>query len=98
MWGTVVESGATVVLAALGIVSAAVAALVWALKFLLKEYKESQDRNTAAILANNALIERNIEVAQLTADNSSEQLLFMKKLNGRLPKLVEEKKQEAAKE
>jgi hypothetical protein len=74
----------TVSLAAIGLAATTVAALVWVVKYLAKTLSKDLQEHTAAA------------TKQIAASN--EMLIFMKKLNGRLPKLVGEKIEQASKE
>ncbi len=66
-----------IALAAMGLAGTAMAALVWIVKFLLKEFMASLDKNT---ISNNRV-----------AEMSTETLEFMKNLNGKLTKITAEK-------
>lgn len=86
-----------VVLAALGIVATVVGGLIWVVKYSLRDLKQAIDRQAKAAdrqaKSNNAVA----EAVKSDTEISYELLVFMKKLNGRLPKLVEEKQAEAKK-
>ncbi len=64
----------TIALAAIALAATAMGALVWIVKFLLKEFMGSLDKNTAS----------NYKVAEM----SNETLTFMRNLNGRLAKIT----------
>lgn len=68
-------------LAALGIVATAVGALVWIVKFLMTEIKDSLDKNSVS----------HNKIAEATKSNtavSKETLDFLKNLNGKLAKIT----------
>lgn len=87
-----------VAIAALGIVATVVGSLIWALKYLLRDFKNAIDRHAAA--SDKQAKSNNAVAAAVRNDSeiSQELLTFMRKLNGRLPKLVDEKKAQAEKE
>lgn len=64
--------GTEVVVAALGIVVTCVAALIWIVKFLMKEMRNSLDRNAKAT-------DKNTQV-------STETLKYLRSLNGKVAK------------
>jgi hypothetical protein len=72
-----VTNGGTVELAALGIVATSVTALVWIVKFLMKDIKDSLDKNTSS--------------HERVADVTSEILTFLKNLNGKLADITAQK-------
>ena len=81
----------TVALSAIGLAATTVAGLIWAVKFLGKTLSvDIREHTVAATKLANASEEQQ--------KASKEVLVFMKKLNGKLPKLVEEKQRQAAKE
>lgn len=71
-------SNDAVVIAALGIVSVAVTALVWIVKFLMKEMRKTLDKNTAS----------NVLVAEKTAQNTK----YLKERNGRDAEMHDERR------
>lgn len=74
----------TVVLTALGIIASCLAALVWIVKFLMREIKTSLDKNTASH-------EKVAEATSVNTQVSHETLTFMKNLNGRLAEITADK-------
>lgn len=64
-------------LAALGIVATSVTALVWIVKFLMKDIKDSLDKNTTS--------------HERVADVTQEILTFLKNLNGKLAEITAQK-------
>jgi len=76
--------GAEVSLAAIALAASMGAAVVWLAKYFAKELSKDLREHTKAALAQ--------------TEASKEVLTFMKKLNGKLPKLVEEKQRQAVKE
>lgn len=74
----------SVALAAIGLAGTTIAGLVWVVKYLAKTLSKDLQEHTKAAITQ--------------AQTNEEMLTFMKKLNGKLPKLVEEKKKQAAKE
>lgn len=71
----------SVVIASLGIVATALAALIWITKYLMTEMKKSIDKNTTS----------HEKVAQNTKANTkvtNETLKFMRNLNGKLAKIT----------
>jgi hypothetical protein len=68
-----------IILAALAIVATCVGALVWIVKFLMGQMKESLDKNAAAH-------EKVAKATKLNTAVSQETLTFMKNLNGKLAK------------
>lgn len=81
----------TVAIAAIGLAATTVGGLIWAVKFLGKTLSVDIREHTQAATK--------LAVASEKQEKASnEVLIFMKKLNGKLPKLVEEKQKQAAKE
>lgn len=80
-----------VALAAITLAATTVGGLIWAVKFFASELSRDLKEHTKAAT----------ELAEASKEQkaaSTEVLIFMKKLNGKLPKLVEEKQRQAAKE
>lgn len=68
-----------IALAAIAIVATSVGALIWIIKFLMKEMRLSLDRNAKAHLKVAAATDKNTKVSQET-------LTFLRALNGKVAK------------
>lgn len=85
------NDGASVALAAIGLASTAILGIIWLAKYFARELSRDLREHTKAAT--------NLAAAASKQEQASMQVLtFMKKLNGKLPKLVEEKQQQAKEE
>ena len=80
-----------VAIAAIGLAATTVGGLIWAVKFLGKTLSADIREHTVAAT-------KLAQASDRQEKASNEVLTFMKKLNGKLPKLVEEIQRQAAKE
>lgn len=88
--GTEMDTNA-VALSAIALAATAIGGVIWLAKYFARELSKDLKEHTKA--ATNLA-----QAAKEQKQASSEVLTFMKKLNGKLPKLVEEKQREARKE
>lgn len=87
-----------VAIAAIGLAATAVGGVIWVVKYLAKTLSQDLKEHTKAaveqIVASKELqktVHRVGKQAELSAKNSEEQLLFMKKLNGKLEHAIQQK-------
>lgn len=87
-----------VAIAAITLAGTTVGALIWVVKYIAKELSEDLRAHTvASVQAAQASVELKKTVAkvgkqaELSAKNSQEQLVFMKKLNGKLENAIVQK-------
>jgi len=85
-------------LAAIALAGTTVTALIWVVKYAIKELSKDLKEHTKASIAAAAAseqLERTVakvgKQAELSAANSQEQLKFMKKLNGKLENAIVQK-------
>ena len=95
----------SVAIAAIGLAATSVAGLIWVVKYFAKELSHDLREHTKAAQAQQAAAIRSTEAsvalektvkdvgrkAELSAANSEEQLMFMKKLNGKLENAIVQK-------
>ena len=81
----------TVALAAIAALGSCIAAMVWVVKKVLNDIAPALNNHKDAADGLKEAVKHSSEV-------SVEMITFMKKLNGKLPLLIEEKKQQAIKE
>ena len=77
-----------VAIAALGVLATSVGLMAWVVKKVLGDVAPALTRHAETADKLSIAVERNTE-------SNDQMITFMKKLNGKLPKLVEEKKQQA---
>jgi len=87
-----------VALAALALAGSMGAAVVWMAKYFAKQLSKDLQEHTKAAQQQVQASKVQAEASKSAAAASGEVLLFMKKLNGKLPKLVAEKQQQATSE
>ena len=80
--------GSEVALAAISALAMCIGAMVWVVKKVLNDIAPALNNHREAADGLKEAVKKNSEVSQ-------EMIIFMKKLNGKLPKLVNEKKEEA---
>lgn len=78
----------TVALSALGVLATCVGLMAWVVKKVLGDVSPALEKHSRSADGLKHAVDKNTE-------SNEELLLFMKKLNGRLPKLVEEKIKQA---
>ena len=90
--------GTEVALAAIGLAATSIGGVIYVVKYLAstlsKDLKEHTKASIAAASASNQLEKTVAKVgkqAELSAKNSEEQLIFMKKLNGKLENAIIQK-------
>lgn len=81
----------TVAIAALGVLGTCVGLMAWVVKKVLGDVAPALQKHSESAEGLKKAVDKNTE-------SGDELLKFMKKLNGKLPKLVEEKQRQAAKE
>lgn len=87
-----------ITLAALALAATSVGAIIYIAKWAINELsKDIKAHTKAAIEQKNASIKA-ARASDRATKASGEVLLFMRKLNGKLPKLVEEKQKQAIRE
>jgi hypothetical protein len=90
--------GSEVALAALALAGSMGAGVVWMAKYFAKQLSKDLQEHTKAAQQQVQASKVQAEASKTAAAASGEVLLFMRKLNGRLPKLVEEKIEQARNE
>lgn len=81
----------TVAIAALGVLGTCVGLMAWVVKKVLGDVAPALQKHSESA-------EGLKEAVQKNTDSNDQMLTFMKKLNGKLPKLVDEKMKQASKE
>ena len=87
-------SGAEVALATIGVLGTAMAGMIWIVKFLLKDVKESLDNHVQAANNISKATEANTKATNKNAEVTGELKDFMVNLNGRLTKITQQKIEE----
>lgn len=85
-------------LAALALAGSMGAAVVWMAKYFAKQLSKDLQEHTKAAQQQVTASKEQAEASKTAAAASGEVLVFMKKLNGKLPKLVGEKIEQASNE
>lgn len=80
-----------VAIAAIGLAGTTIAGLIWVVKYFASTLSNDLREHTIAAT-------KLASAGDKQAQSNQEMITFMKKLNGKLPKLVEEKQRQAAKE
>lgn len=83
--------GQETTLAALALCGTVIGLMVWVVKKVLNDIAPALEKHSAAADNLKQAVKKNTEA-------NRQMVTFMKKLNGKLPELVEEKKQQAKKE
>lgn len=80
-----------VALSALAILATCVGLMVWVVKKVLGEIAPAMQKHSKSADGLQKAVEKNTQ-------SNEEMLTFMRKLNGKLPKLIDEKKKQATRE
>lgn len=81
-------NGSEVALAAIGALITCIGCMVWVVKKVLSDVAPALEKHSQSADGLSNAVDKNTE-------SNDEMIKFMRKLNGKLPKLVEEKKIEA---
>lgn len=85
-------TGNEVALAAIALAATAVGAVIWLAKYLANELSKDLKEHTQAAVRQQEASKIQADASRESAKASREMVIFMKKLNGKLPHLVEDRK------
>lgn len=87
-------TGNEVALAAIALAATAVGAVIWLAKYLANELSKDIKEHTQAAVKQQEASKIQADASRESAKASREMVTFMRKLNGKLPHLVEDRKAE----
>ncbi len=91
-------NGSEVALASIALAATAIGGVIWLAKYLANELSKDLKEHTQAAVKQQEASKIQASASLESAQASREMVIFMKKLNGKLPHLVENRKQKRVKE